>query len=163
MATHADHINAWLVGIGGGVIPATIPEDVLNEYGEISKQVLKNQITKAARPAEKRTNKKLYFSEIGGGCFRKVWYRHNLPEHGKVLMPNERIKFMYGDVTEALILALARASGLPVANFQAEASIPLKDGWELRGRIDCTIGDEDRKSTRLNSSHVSESRMPSSA
>ena len=40
--------------------------------------------------------------------------------------------------------------------------------WEpmferMRDKIDFAGGDQDRKSTRLNSSHISESRMPSSA
>ena len=34
---------------------------------------------------------------------------------------------------------------------------------ELRMRLDPLTGNIDRKSTRLNSSHMSESRMPSSA
>lgn len=139
--TYAEHIQAWLIAVGAGAIPASIPEEVLDEYAKISREVLKNQIVKAGRPVEPRTNKKLYFSEIGGGCPRKVWYKHHMPEHGKVLMPHERIKFMYGDLTECLVLALARASGLNVHSFQKEVSVPLKDGWELRGKIDCMIDD----------------------
>jgi hypothetical protein len=62
-----------------------------------------------------------------------------LPDQGKTLMAHERIKFMYGDVTEALILALARASGQEVTDFQKEVEVPLKDGWVLRGKIDARI------------------------
>lgn len=139
--TNAEKINAWLFGIGAGVIPATIQPTVLGSYGGAMIETLKSQIEKAGRPVEPRTNKKLYFSEIGGGCFRKTWYKHNMPDHGKALLPHARIKFMYGDQAEALVLALAKASGLNVQNEQAEVEVALKDGWVLRGRIDCTIDD----------------------
>lgn len=151
--TYAEHINEWLIEIGAGVKPALISDDVLKDFGQVAAATLKNQIVKAGRPIEPRTNKKLYFSEIGGGCIRKTWYKHNMPHHGKVLMPHERIKFMYGDQIEALVLALAQASGLNVHSLQKEVSVELKDGWELRGKIDCMIDDVvvDVKSTSTRS------------
>ena len=48
---------------------------------------------------------------------------------------------------------------VPLATFQIEPTLDDKFWLE---KIKRSI-DEDRKSTRLNSSHVSESRMPSSA
>lgn len=139
--THADIINAWLVGIGAGSIPASISKEALDAFSETASSTLKSQIEKAGRPVTARTNKKLYFSEIGGGCFRKTWYKHNVPDHGKVLMPHERIKFMYGDQVESLIIAIAKAAGLNAHSFQKEVSVALKDGWELRGKIDLFIDD----------------------
>ena len=44
-----------------------------------------------------------------------------------------------------------------------DGSVTLTDGPEVVGRAALHGGTTDRKSTRLNSSHVSESRMPSSA
>ena len=41
--------------------------------------------------------------------------------------------------------------------------IPLSELYEFRGHPFKVLDDEDRKSTRLNSSHPTTSRMPSSA
>ena len=52
----------------------------------------------------------------------------------------------------------------PVLDLGVKPAIP-HETWELRigGEVENPVVLRDRKSTRLNSSHVSESRMPSSA
>ena len=50
---------------------------------------------------------------------------------------------------------------LNLPGFPAGVIMPLAGIWASRGQIHFLV--VDRKSTRLNSSHVSESRMPSSA
>ena len=52
--------------------------------------------------------------------------------------------------------------------FEIRDLVPITEAAELLGfvkiaNVDIELADLDRKSTRLNSSHVSESRMPSSA
>ena len=74
-------------------------------------------------------------------------------------------------ITEAITSELSRLADINVASFasalQVGSSHPsIHDAAAaLRSRyvVDGSVDDEDRKSTRLNSSHVSESRMPSSA
>ena len=61
---------------------------------------------------------------------------------GELLMPGSRLRVTYG-------------SGSTTAGVQPDGSLRVTDGSSS-----FTV---DRKSTRLNSSHVSESRMPSSA
>ena len=88
--------------------------------------------------AKPRDGKKIYFSEIGSPCWRKVWYKyHGVP--GETLMPHALLKFMYGDLLEELLLFLAEKAGNKVENQQGEVEIPLRDGWVLRGRIDAEI------------------------
>ena len=68
---------------------------------------------------------------------------------------------MSGGVDSAVAAARAVDAGHEVVGVHlALSSNPQKYRSGARGC--CTI-EEDRKSTRLNSSHVSESRMPSSA
>ena len=60
-----------------------------------------------------------------------------------------------GAVTPAIMWGIAHAQGI---------KLPTKDYWEFRNMITVSKRTQrDRKSTRLNSSHVRLSRMPSSA
>ena len=88
--------------------------------------------------AQPRDGKKLYFSEVGSPCWRKVWYKYHGQE-GETLMPHALLKFIYGDLLEELLLFLAEKAGNKVENQQGEVEIPLRDGWVLRGRIDAEI------------------------
>ena len=72
---------------------------------------------------------------------------------------------------KALFLRLARRADVVVENFAAGVMSRLGLGWDvLRGEnprliygVGTGFGLTDRKSTRLNSSHIQKSRMPSSA
>lgn len=88
--------------------------------------------------AQPRDGKKIYFSEVGSPCWRKVWYKYHGQE-GETLMPHALLKFIYGDLLEELLLFLAEKAGNKVENQQGEVEIPLRDGWVLRGRIDAEI------------------------
>ena len=65
---------------------------------------------------------------------RKLWYYINRPETREQLRPEVKLKFLYGDLIEALILPLAEASGHKVEGRQDERTI---NG--LKGHIDCII------------------------
>ena len=64
---------------------------------------------------------------------RQLWYEVNGAE-GEPLRPNTRIKFLYGDIIEALALFLARAAGHEVTGTQKEVEL---EG--VKGHIDCVI------------------------
>ena len=86
-----------------------------------------------------------------------------------------RLRFPYSAATDAGGTRLWQADVLtpePLAAFLAESGRPIRYGcsdtaWPIDAYqtvfADPSIGDLDRKSTRLNSSHQSVSRMPSSA
>ena len=65
----------------------------------------------------------------------------------------------YGSAGADVTLHVANRGGRPL-RFEAAALSLAYDGGEV---LRATLRDTDRKSTRLNSSHMSESRMPSSA
>lgn len=65
----------------------------------------------------------LRMSNIGSECDRKLWYQVNTPEKIEKLPPNVRIKFLYGDIIEWLMLYLAELAGHKVEGQQDEISI----------------------------------------
>lgn len=115
-----------------------VPPPDVGEFGAEIEAAINKQIERGV-VARKREGNKLYFSEIGQPCARKLWYNHNSAESAIPLRAHERIKFMYGDMTESLILELAARSGLQVTNKQQRVEVALKNGWTLSGRIDCRI------------------------
>lgn len=86
-----------------------------------------------------RPEKTLFASEIGTPCTRKLWYKVNSPETALDLPPWTKFKFLYGNLIEETLLALAKASGHVVTNEQMLVTTKLENGWEIRGRIDATI------------------------
>jgi hypothetical protein len=62
----------------------------------------------------------LRFSNVGTNCDRKLWYHVNRTELSEPLHPNTRIKFLYGDILEALLLELAQCAGHTVTGTQTE-------------------------------------------
>jgi len=64
---------------------------------------------------------------------RQLWYEVNgAPK--EELRPATRIKFLYGDIIEALVLFLAKAAGHDVSDSQKEVEL---EG--VKGHIDCVI------------------------
>lgn len=73
-------------------------------------------------------------SNIGSPCERKLWYSINTPELGEELRPEAKIKFLFGDILELLLLFLAREAGHKVEGEQDE----LKHHG-VTGHRDCII------------------------
>lgn len=76
---------------------------------------------------------KLRFSNIGRKD-RQLWYELNRPELKEKIPPYVKIKFLYGDILEALLLFLAKEAGHEVVDEQLELDI---DG--IKGHIDAKI------------------------
>ena len=93
-----------------------------------------------ARKEKERDDKTLFFSEISDPCMRRLWYKYHSPNIGTPIPPTTRIKFMYGDVLESLVLQLAEDAGHSVTNKQEGVEYVHTDsGWRVRGRIDAII------------------------
>lgn len=92
----------------------------------------------------KRKDNYLRLSNLGKPCLRQLWYSINTPELGEKLSGPTRIKFLIGDITEAVVIFLARLAGHSVTDEQKEVSI-----GPVRGHIDAVIDNDlvDVKST----------------
>ena len=79
-----------------------------------------------------------------------------------------QIEIIQGDITEADVEAVVNAAnndlelgGGVAGAIRRKGGPSIQEECHRIGRI--PIGEADRKSTRLNSSHIQKSRMPSSA
>lgn len=88
----------------------------------------------------------LRMSNIGQPCERKLWYSVNNPEKAEKLPPEARMKFLFGDIIESLLLFLAEASGHTVEGTQDESEIEGVKGHR-DAVIDGTVVDAKSAST----------------
>lgn len=111
----------------------TLVEDiyrVLSEGAEVTQGVAEDfgrslaELVAARLSKEERVRKPyLRLSKIGEKCDRKLWLEINHPETVEPLPPNTRLKFLYGDLIEALILFIAKLAGHSVEGVQDELEI----------------------------------------
>jgi hypothetical protein len=76
----------------------------------------------------------LSLSGIGKPCERQLWSKVNEPDQQEVINAELKGTFFYGDLLEALIIALAKASGHDV---QGEQDVLYVNG--IKGHRDCII------------------------
>lgn len=92
--------------------------DLVDKYTDQFKELLLSRL--APREPRKGT---LRMSSIGQPCERKLYYEVNTPEDAEELRPEVYMKFLFGDLTELLLLFLAEASGHTVEGTQDEQDI----------------------------------------
>ncbi len=105
-------------------------DDVAAFSDGLSKRLAERLAERAGRPS-------LRLSNLGTPCARKLWYSVNRPEQAEPLGPSARLKFLFGDILEEVILFLARAAGHRVEDEQQEVEV---NG--VRGHIDATVDGE---------------------
>lgn len=76
----------------------------------------------------------LRMSNMGTPCTRKLWYTVNTPDDAEPLRPDTRLKFLYGDILESLLISLAKAAGHDVTGEQTQLSVV-----GVKGHRDCVI------------------------
>lgn len=92
-------------------------QENLDAFGEACKR----HVTDEFKPHEHRST--LRMSNIGTKCARKLWYSINKPELGEKLTGATRMKFLFGDLIEELILFLAKEAGHRVEGEQDKLEI----------------------------------------
>lgn len=94
-----------------------IEEEYVKEFGETLSKIVDQRIN------EERVHVPLRLSQLGEKCDRKSWFRANAHELAETLPPWTRLKFLYGDIIEALLLFLAKATGHKVEGEQDTVQI----------------------------------------
>lgn len=109
--------------------PTKIPANVLQEFAKDVTDAVVNALTEERKP---RNNLRL--SMIGQPA-RKVWYSVRSTEQEE-LSGSDYIKFLYGDILEALLVFLSKAAGHKVSDQQKQ--VVLND---VVGHQDAVVDD----------------------
>jgi len=109
----------------------TVSEEAVEQFGHVLAEVISRRLF------EKRTGSTLRMSNIGTPCERKLWYEVSDDHDGEVLPVEAKIKFLFGDILEELLLFLAKESGHDVQHRQKTVTISGVDG-----HIDAVIDGE---------------------
>jgi hypothetical protein len=97
--------------------PEPFDEKLVEEFGQSLAKLL------SSRLAEERANTTLRLSNWDARCERQLWLKINMPQLVEPLPPPVRLKFLTGDVMEAVLLFLARAAGHSVVGEQDEVQL----------------------------------------
>ena len=101
----------------------------------------------ADRLAQNRAEPSLRMSNLGSPCERKLYYTINEPGRREPLPPEVCLKFIFGDILEAVLLLLAKSAGHSVEAQQEEVDINGVKG-HLDAIIDGTVVDCKSASTQ---------------
>jgi len=104
-------------------------EEIIEEFGESMKSLLRDKVLH-----DREDTRTLRMSNIGRP-HRFLWFVHK-GYTKENFTPDVLMKFLYGHVTEELILALVKLAGHKVTHQQAEAEV---EG--IKGNMDCMIDD----------------------
>lgn len=97
--------------------PRKVDSDRINDFGKHLSGAIVNRLF------EERVQPSLRLSNLGTPCSRKLWYSINKPELEEPLPPSARLKFLYGDILEELLLFLAEEAGHTVEGRQDELDV----------------------------------------
>lgn len=123
LGTLVHDIEQVLLGLGGW-------DKAASKYlGEQISQVADQRLSDVQMPRNY-----LSLSSIGTPCTRKLWYKVNMADKGEPLSAESIGTFFYGDLLEALIIALAKASGHDVQGEQSRLDV-----HGIKGHRDCVI------------------------
>jgi hypothetical protein len=97
--------------------------------GEQISQVAQQRFSEPSKPRGY-----LSLSSVGTPCDRKLWYKVNASDKGEPLDAESLGTFFYGDMIEALVIALAKAAGHDVTGEQDQLNV-----HGVKGHRDCII------------------------
>lgn len=112
--------------------PEELPEKDTEALGQRIARMISEKLSKKGRQEFR-----LRISNLGEHCDRKTWYSQYMPEAAEPLSADARMKFLFGDILEALLMFLAKAAGHTVEHEQETVEI---DG--VVGHVDGTIDGE---------------------
>lgn len=108
--------------------PRKVTQEQADQFGSAVSKVIMNRLT------EYKERRHISMSNVGTACKRKLWYQVNKPELGEKLPGPARLKFLFGDLVEQMIILLAKVAGHSVTEEQKEVHFA-----GITGHTDCRI------------------------
>lgn len=97
--------------------PTTVSETDAGDLGRSIARIISERLAQSEREPSLR------MSNLGSNCERKLYYTVNESGRRAPLAPETRLKFIYGDILEAVLLFLAKSAGHTVEGEQDELEI----------------------------------------
>lgn len=113
---------------------AEISEELIEEFGELCKASLRKQFTPNKREF------KIRVSQIGKSLRQQQCELLDC-ETDEEEPYNTILKFLYGDVVEAILVVLLKASGTKIQELSKKVKLPI-GGIEIEGELDVKINDK---------------------
>lgn len=88
----------------------------IEEFGRLLTEKLKSKLGDVQQP-------RLRMSNLGTSCHRKLFYSINLPRLAEGIPPYAKIKYLFGDILETLLIFLAKEAGHTVGGEQTELNL----------------------------------------
>ncbi|RMG76684.1 MAG: hypothetical protein D6711_03350 [Chloroflexi bacterium] len=107
----------------------------LDNIGKVFIKTIKRE---ESLPSDREIGK-YWASDLGTDCFRKLWYKFNIPDEAETLLPHTLNKFMFGSLIEESVLMLAILAGHRVEGLQEVHELNIGDDITVRGRTDAII------------------------
>jgi hypothetical protein len=104
--------------LGGKSPLEELDQDLARSFGDRMGSLA---VSRIIRPTPRKP--RLSPSNIGRPCVRQTWLEVNQPEKAEPIGPITRLKFLYGDIIEELLLFLAEAAGHRVEGRQDKVEI----------------------------------------
>jgi hypothetical protein len=104
--------------------------DILHNFGSEMSSILRKALSE---PSTEKRKPRLRMSQVGKPN-RQLWYDMQEDVEAEMINGQTRIKFLYGDILEALLIALTELAGHTVTEKQEEVEV---EG--IKGHKDCRI------------------------
>lgn len=107
---------------------ASVPEEKIKEFSDSLAKLVSDRLS------DRSHRSYLRLSNLGESCRRKLWYSINMPERAEKISGKALLKFLIGDLWEAVLLFLAEVSGHKVEGRQDELDL-----YGVKGHRDAVI------------------------
>lgn len=107
----------------------TVSEESIEQFGKQLAKVIAKRLFQ-----RRETTSDLRMSNLGTPCERKLWYSVSDAHEPTPLPVEAKVKFLYGDILEELLIFLAKESGHDVQHEQLEVDVS-----GVKGHIDGVI------------------------
>ncbi len=131
MNTLIDRINMYLSQAAEG--KAEITDDIIKEFGTACRKILIDAFT----PREDSTTDHR-ISAIGRPVCQQ-WFNAFDPDVRAPIDHVQKMKFLIGDLSEALMVAIIKGAGVVVEAEQEPVTADLGDGVTINGQLDVVI------------------------
>lgn len=112
-----------------------VSDEEAEQFGKSVSEVIARRLREGPLPSNS-----LRMSNLGTKCLRKLWYTVNQPEKAEPLHWTTRLKFLYGDLIEELVLFLSGIAGHSVTERQGELNFNGIKGHR-DGKVDGVLVD----------------------